>query len=42
MFYQAEKFNKNISNWNTGNVTEHSDMFEECPIKENFKPTFRD
>ena len=38
MFYGANSFNQDISNWHIKNNTETSDMFTDCPIKEEYKP----
>jgi surface protein len=40
MFYGAS-FNKNISNWNVNKVINEIMMFEECPIKDEYKPKFK-
>ena len=34
------KFNSNISNWDVSNVANNVNMFDNCPIKENYKPKF--
>ena len=38
MFYSAETFNQDISNWNISNETDTDEMFEYCPIEEEYKP----
>ena len=39
MFCNAKKFNQDLSNWNVSNVDYISeDTFEDCPIKEEYKP----
>lgn len=40
MFWGCEKFNQDLSDWNVSNVKFKSDMFNKCPIEENFKPKF--
>ena len=34
-------FNGDISNWDVSNVKFKSRMFEDCPIKEKYKPKFK-
>lgn len=42
MFWRSS-FNHDISGWNVLRVTNHVDIFDGCPIKEEFKPyVFRD
>ena len=43
MFERAESFNQDISKWNTDNITSSRNMynmFEKCPIKEEYKCIF--
>ena len=40
MFYKCKKFNKDISGWNVLKVKNTLDIFECCPIKEEYKPKF--
>ena len=40
VFY-CSKFNGDISNWNVSNVTNNTDIFYKCPIKEKYKPKFK-
>ena len=40
MFWGCENFNKDLSGWNIQNVKYHDSMFNECPLKEEFKPKF--
>lgn len=42
MFWGCKQFNCDISNWNVNNVKNHDRMFMYCPIKEEFKPKFKD
>ena len=41
MFDYAESFNQNISKWNVNNVRFHGRMFNDCPIKNSYKPRFK-
>ena len=34
-------FNQDISKWNVRKVKAIKDMFDKCPIKDEFKPNFR-
>ena len=38
MFYGAEKFNQNLSNWKINPEAKSRGIFRNCPIKDNFKP----
>lgn len=38
MFYGAEKFNQNLSNWKINPESKSRGIFRNCPIKDNFKP----
>ena len=40
MFYGCESFNQDISNWDVSNVDEMVHIFDECPIKDEYKPKF--
>ena len=40
MFY-GTSFNKDISNWNVNKVIDKTMIFEECPIKDEYKPKFK-
>ena len=40
MFYNS-KFNQDISNWNTNNVKRTQQIFDDCPIKDSYKPNFK-
>ena len=41
MFYWCKKFNKDISNWDVSNVKGKLFIFDNCPIKEKYKPKFK-
>ena len=41
MFYYCKNFNKDISNWNVSNVIYKNGAFNNCPIKEAYKPKFK-
>ena len=41
MFYDYCSFNQDISCWNVSNVRNNYCMFENCPIKEEYKPKFK-
>ena len=34
-------FNGDISGWDVSNVTDADDMFNECSIKDKYKPKFK-
>ena len=40
MFKKCKNFNKDISNWNVSNVKNYG-IFNDCPIKEEYKPKFK-
>jgi surface protein len=40
MFFYCEKFNQDISRWDVSKVKHCTNIFEDCPIKEEFKPKF--
>ena len=40
MFWGATSFNQDISSWNVNGV-DVSDMFKDCPIKDEFKPKMK-
>ena len=40
--FLSSTFNGDISNWDVSNVKFKSRMFEDCPIKEKYKPKFND
>ena len=42
MFNNASSFNQNISMWRFKKEVLHVDVFEDCPIKEEFKPKFEE
>ena len=39
--FACSKFNNDISNWDVSNVKFNSGMFDNCPIKEKYKPKFK-
>ena len=39
--FSHSKFNGDISNWNVSNVITNVNMFNDCPIKEKYKPKFK-
>ena len=41
MFQFCYSFNQDLSNWNVSKVTNMADMFNGCPIKEEYKPKFK-
>ena len=41
MFYRCKSFNQDISKWDVSNVRHHDYMFENCPIKDEYKPKFK-
>ena len=40
MFYRCESFNQDISDWNVSKVIYKNGAFNNCPIKEEYKPKF--
>ena len=40
LFYDINKFNGDISNWNVSNVKYNQGIFDNCPIEEKHKPKF--
>jgi hypothetical protein len=40
MFYKA-KFNKDISKWDVKSILYFTQIFDDCPIKEEYKPKFK-
>ena len=41
MMFAFSKFNQDISKWKINKECNTSDMFEDCPIKEEFKPKLK-
>ena len=41
MFFGCKYFNQDISNWDVSSVRNNDDIFKDCPIKEKFKPKFK-
>ena len=41
MFEGFKKFNQDISNWDISNVRAIMYMFDDCPIKDEYKPKFK-
>jgi len=41
MFTHAKSFNHDISNWNVKKVKTYRYMFDDCPIKIEYKPKFK-
>ena len=41
MFLGCKKFNQDISSWNVSKVRSIIDTFNNCPIKEEYKPKFK-
>ena len=43
LFYDGvlNKFNGDISKWDVSSVENMTDVFEKCPIKEEYKPEFK-
>ena len=39
--YGLAKFNGDISKWDVSNVKNMTSMFDDCPIKEEYKPKFK-
>jgi len=40
MFYKAENFNQNISNWDVSSVYRHTDFSKYSPLSAENKPHF--
>ena len=40
MFYDCKKFNQDISSWNVFKFIKEFGIFDDCPIKEKYKPKF--
>ena len=41
MFDFCKKFNQDLSKWDVSKVRYKIDMFDNCPIKEEYKPKFK-
>ena len=41
MFYYCKNFNKDISDWDVSNVMYKKGIFDNCPIKDEYKPKFK-
>ena len=41
MFSGCKTFNQDISSWDVSNVKHKYFMFDNCPIKEKYKPNFK-
>ena len=41
MFYNCKNFNQNLSVWDVRNIKDATDMFNGCPIKDAYKPKFK-
>ena len=41
MFKLCKKFNQDLSSWNVSNVIYKDDIFNNCPIKDEYKPKFK-
>ena len=41
MFTYCKSFNQDISKWNVSNVRQNYHIFDNCPIKEEYKPKFK-
>ena len=41
MFYDCENFNQDLSGWDVSNVRQKDHMFYICPIKNEYKPKFK-
>lgn len=41
MFYKCENFNQDLSKWDVIKVEEYEHIFDNCPIKEEYKPKFK-
>ena len=41
MFYCSKSFNQDLSGWNVSNVIFKDSIFDNCPIKEEYKPKFK-
>jgi hypothetical protein len=39
--FAYSKFNGDISKWGVSNVIDYEDIFDECPIKDEYKPHFK-
>jgi hypothetical protein len=39
--FKNSKFNRDISKWNVRKTADTRCMFERCPIKEEYKPKFK-
>ena len=40
IFKSCESFNQDISAWDVSKVNKKDEMFNNCPIKEQYKPKF--
>ena len=41
MFFMCKSFNQDLSSWDISNVIYKDNMFYNCPIKEKYKPKFK-
>ena len=41
MFQNCNSFNQDLSGWDVSKVTDMVGMFDDCPIKEEYKPKFK-
>ena len=41
MMFAWSRFNGDIYNWDVSNVTNNVRIFDNCPIKEKYKPKFK-
>ena len=41
MFCNCNSFNQDISGWNVSNIRHRTNPFGDCPIKEEYKPKFK-
>ena len=41
MFYGCKSFNQDLSKWDISSVTDADDVFNECSIKDEYKPKFK-